>query len=95
MVEGPALHPELNLPYGKWIVIGRQSFTGALWFDEFDLPTMNAIDAIVKAQQGWVMQRRVHEAGKPTVSFQRVLWLQTPGFQNWRYNRGLAHRKIS
>ncbi len=87
-VDTDAFHPELNLPYGKWIVIGSQSMTGALWFSKFDVPTMRAIDALVKAQQAWVMQRRVFDAGRPTPGFEQMLWLQTTAFQNWRQRQG-------
>jgi hypothetical protein len=74
------LHPQLNLPYGEWIVISEQESAGAIWYNRFDPSTMHLINELAEKRLVWVFHRRkirVDPKADPRC-FERVMWIVRP-----------------
>lgn len=79
MTEMP-LHPELNLPYGKWIPIAYQRRNAAIWQPYFSGETMALIEKLHEGGQAFILQCKLPKLpkGQDGKAYERRLWLKIP-----------------
>jgi hypothetical protein len=72
------LHPILEIPYGRWVVISSQPASGALWRHFLTPDKMEFIENLHAAGACWVMQRKTIDPLNPSSKgYERVIWVKS------------------
>jgi hypothetical protein len=74
------LHPQLNLPYGEYIIIAEQEAAGGIWCPRFDLCTMRLLRKLTDDGLAMIFQARRtrFDVDADPRAFVQVVWLKKP-----------------